>query len=57
MDYHHMEFNVFDNKLISPSILYLTCFQGPWGNMGPIWGRQGPGGPYVGHINFAIWVC
>ena len=25
-------------------------------NMGPIWGRQGPGGPHVGSMNFAIWV-
>ena len=24
-------------------------------NMGPIWGRQGPGGPYVGPMNFAFW--
>ena len=23
--------------------------------MGPIWDRQDPGGPHVGHINFAIW--
>ena len=23
--------------------------------MGPIWGRQGPGGPYVDPMNFAIW--
>ena len=23
--------------------------------MGPIWGRQDPGGPHVGHMNFAIW--
>ena len=26
-------------------------------NMGPIWGRQDPGGPLVGPMNFAIWVC
>ena len=26
-------------------------------NMGPIWGRQGPGGPHVGPMNLAIWVC
>ena len=30
-------------------------------NMGPIWGRQDPGGPHVSPINFAIyelaWVC
>ena len=23
--------------------------------MGPVWGRQDPGGPQVGPINFAIW--
>ena len=26
-------------------------------NMGPIWGRQDPGGPHVGPMNFAIWVA
>ena len=25
-------------------------------NMGPIWGRQDPGGPHVGSMNLAIWV-
>ena len=24
-------------------------------NMGPIWGRQDPGGPHVGPMDFAIW--
>ena len=24
--------------------------------MGPIWGRQDPGGPHLGPMNFAIWV-
>ena len=24
-------------------------------NMGTTWGRQDPGGPHVGHVNFAIW--
>ena len=24
-------------------------------NMGPIWGHQDPGGPHIGHMNFAIW--
>ena len=24
-------------------------------NMGPIWGRQDPGGTHVGPVNFAIW--
>ena len=25
-------------------------------NMGPTWGRQDPGGPHVGHMNFVTWV-
>ena len=25
-------------------------------DMGPIWGRQDPGGPHVGPMKFAIWV-
>ena len=25
-------------------------------NMGPIWGRQDPGGPHDGPMNFANWV-
>ena len=25
--------------------------------MEPIWGRQDPGGPHVGPMNFAIWVA
>ena len=24
-------------------------------SMGPIWGRQDPGGPHVGPMNLAIW--
>ena len=24
------------------------------GHMGPIWGREDPGGPHVGPVNFAI---
>ena len=26
-------------------------------NMGPIWGRQDPGGPHDGPMNLAIWVA
>ena len=26
-------------------------------NIGPNWGRQDPGGPHVGPMNFAIWDC
>ena len=24
-------------------------------NMGPIWGRQDPGGAHIGPMNFVIW--
>ena len=24
-------------------------------NIGPIWGRQDPGGPQMSHVNLAIW--
>ena len=38
----------------------LECRQAPdskvyGANMGPIWGRQDPGGPHVGPMNNAIW--
>ena len=26
-------------------------------NRGPIWGREDPGGPHVGPMNFAFWVA
>ena len=26
-------------------------------NIEPIWGRQDPGGPHVGPMNFGVWVC
>ena len=26
-------------------------------NMGPIWGRQDPGGPHIGPMNFSIWAA
>ena len=37
---------------------YLACpdSKGHGANIGPIWGRQDPGGPHVGPMNFAIWV-
>ena len=43
------------------SIIHSHCNDYPdskvhGANMGPIWGRQGPGGPHVGPMNFVIWV-
>ena len=26
-------------------------------NMGPIWGRQDPGGPHVGPMNLGVWAA
>ena len=50
----------------SPSQITLLCRQSynmekvpdskvHGANMGPIWGRQDPGGPHVGPMNFVIW--
>ena len=46
----------------APSCLHCVCDKKEfpdskvnWANMGPIWGRQDPGGPHVGSMNFAIW--
>ena len=41
--------------------VYYNCIDYPdnkvhWANLGPIWGRQDPGGPHVGLMNLAIWV-
>ena len=41
-------------------LLFHTIFDIPDSKLngaitGPIWGRQGQGGPYVGPMNFAIW--
>ena len=57
-----------DSILMSLSVSYkdycisFVCTQGSThnskfhgANMGPIWGRQDPGGPHVGPMNFAIW--
>ena len=49
---------------VRPKYMYhwivLTCGRIPdnkvhGADMGPIWGRQDPGGPHVGPMNFAIW--
>ena len=42
-----------DNVHISWDILRDNKVHGA--NMGPAWGRQDPGGPHVGPMNFAIW--
>ena len=41
---------------VSPGHLYVPDSKVQGANMGPIWGRQDPGGPHVGPMNFfAIW--
>ena len=37
-----------------PVLHYCPDSKVHWINMGPIWGRQDPGGPHVGPMNFAI---
>ena len=42
-------FHLYKNAINSPASKVHGA------NMGPIWGRQDPGGPHAGPINFAIW--
>ena len=43
------------SKTIQPSMPYADS-KVHGANMGPIWGRQDPGGPHIGPMNLAIWV-
>ena len=41
-------------------VVFMSCRKVPeskvhGANVGAIWGRQDPGGPHVGPMNFAIW--
>ena len=56
--YTHMGLEL-DPSLIA-NTLARWCIQNPdskvhGANIGPIWGRQYPGGPHVGPMNLAIW--
>ena len=44
---HHLNYQCSLLKLMFPDSKV---------NMGPIWGRQDPGWPHVGSMDFAIWV-
>ena len=40
----------------NPALVWIMAWRRIGPNMGPIWGRQGPGGPHVDPMNFfAIW--
>ena len=46
----------FVSKRVMGAIQYIIPDSKVHGsNMGPIWGRQDPGGPHVGPMNFALW--
>ena len=44
-------------SIIPTNSLVFTDSKVLGANIGPIWGRQDPGGPHVGRMNFAIWDC
>ena len=50
----------YTNEMITATDLSIPTSVIPDGKvhgsiMGPIWGRQDPGGPHVGPMSFAIW--
>ena len=46
-------FLIPDSRIYCTNAIPDSKFHGV--NMGPIWGRQDPGGSHVGPMNFAIW--
>ena len=46
---------VYNVMVGAPSMQYIPDSKVHGANMGPIWGRQDPGGPHVGPMNFAFW--
>ena len=53
--------NIWGTSLLLHIYIYIYIYICPdskvhGANMGPIWGRQDPGGPHVGPMNFTIWV-
>ena len=55
---HLQKWSMNINILLKPpTIIHNPDSKVHGANMGPIWGRQDPGGPHVGPMNFAIWEC
>ena len=59
---HHRHINMIHGSFWNG--LKISLFQVPnsfpgskvhGANMGPTWGRQDPGGPHIGPVNFAVW--
>ena len=46
---------LFQHILANPFKYKLPDSKVHGANVGPIWGRQDPGGPHVGPMNFAMW--
>ena len=53
---HVMASSCHNEQTTSPQFFTDPVSKVQGANMGPIWGRQDPGGPHVGPINFVIWV-
>ena len=56
----HPDFSERPLGVVGRCLTLCTMRKGPdskvhGANMGPIWARQDPGGPHVGHMNLAIW--
>ena len=45
----------FPKQLFNNCVWAIPDSKAHGANMGPNWGRQDPGGPYIGPTNFAIW--
>ena len=58
MLYGIVELSIYSVKrLMSAQCQDIPHSKAHGANTGPKWGRQDPGGPPIGPMNFAIWDC
>ena len=55
MPYYQIRFYSHFMTYVPPLSIHITDSKVRGATMGPIWGRQDPGGPRVGPMNFVIW--
>ena len=53
----HWSFPPWEDEPVSQAVSYIPDSKVHGDNMGPIWGRQDPGGPHVGPMNFCYLRC
>ena len=54
LKHRNLHENAINQSFVSPILQSIPESKVHGANVGPTWGRQDPGGPHVGHMNFVI---